>query len=128
MAKIKINKSRDIPLSRVSNAYMNTKANLKFMDLAQSVERITAERDELKAKLTNRPAVKELAEVTAERDAYKASTVELLAACKRVGDHKMWRYLNGELVWIGDDGNEIETEHPIKILQLAIANAERSNQ
>lgn len=41
---------------------------------------------------------------------------------ERVRDVKMWRRLNGELVWVGQtpDGNEIETESPLTLLENAL--------
>lgn len=40
-------------------------------------------------------------------------------ALDRVGNRRMWRHINGELAWIGDDGNVIETRDPVDILQRA---------
>jgi uncharacterized coiled-coil protein SlyX len=47
---------------------------------------------------------------------------ELRLAMLRVGDRKMWRTVNGELVWRGmaGDGNEIETEDPRDIIEAAL--------
>ena len=56
----------------------------------------------------------------AGRAAQKARADKLAEALRRLGNRRMWRELNGELVWRGDDGNEIETEDPRDIASAAL--------
>jgi hypothetical protein len=92
-----------------------------------------AERDRLKEQVshfTKHRDPRECEEIEHERDQAREQVKTLLAACKRVGDRVMWRSLNGELAWRGEtpDGNEIETQHPVSILQAAIASVESEGQ
>jgi hypothetical protein len=92
--------------------------------LRARLSKTAAERDRLKKERLEFATLAVKAE--RERDQARDQVKTLLAACKRVGDRAMWRSLNGELVWRGEtpDGNEIETQHPVSILQAAIASVE----
>lgn len=49
-----------------------------------------------------------------------------IEAIRRVRDPRMWRIVNGDLHWRGEtpDGNEIETESPLVLLDIALKELE----